>query len=80
LDAEGLAAKTFEQPVIDEAFFPAGVNGEVVTPLRDGHVHMRVFERGVGETRSCGTGTVAAATAALADAAVDHTTTPHGTV
>ena len=41
---------------------------------------MRVFERGVGETRSCGTGTVAAATAALADAAVDHTTTPHGTV
>ena len=80
LDAEGLAAKTFEQPVIDDSFFPAGVNVEVVTPLRDGHVHMRVFERGVGETRSCGTGTVAAATAALADAAVDHTTTPHGTV
>ena len=25
---------------------------------------MRVFERGVGETRSCGTGTVAAAAAA----------------
>ena len=80
LDAEGLAAKTFEQPIIDDSFFPAGVNVEVVTPLRDGHVHMRVFERGVGETRSCGTGTVAAATAALADAAVDHTTTPHGTV
>lgn len=29
---------------------------------------MRVFERGSGETRSCGTGTVAAACAALADA------------
>ncbi|MFZ2177389.1 MAG: diaminopimelate epimerase, partial [Rhodococcus sp. (in: high G+C Gram-positive bacteria)] len=28
-------------------------------------VDMRVHERGVGETRSCGTGTVAAATAAL---------------
>jgi diaminopimelate epimerase len=26
---------------------------------------MRVYERGVGETRSCGTGTVAAAAAAL---------------
>ncbi len=30
-----------------------------------GAVHMRVFERGIGETRSCGTGTVAAAAAAL---------------
>ena len=80
LEAKDLAAKTLEKPVIDDAFFPAGVNVELVTPLRDGHVHMRVFERGVGETRSCGTGTVAAATAALADAAVDHTSAPHGTV
>ena len=80
LEAKELAAKTLEQPVVDAAFFPDGVNVELVTPLCDGHVHMRVFERGVGETRSCGTGTVAAATAALADAAVDHTSTPHGTV
>ena len=43
---------------------------ELVTPLEDGVAHMRVFERGVGETRSCGTGTVAAARAALADAAL----------
>ena len=80
LEAKELAAKTLEKPVIDDAFFPDGVNVELVTPVCDGHVHMRVFERGVGETRSCGTGTVAAATAALADAAVDHTSTPHGTV
>jgi len=32
---------------------------------------MRVHERGVGETRSCGTGTVAAAVAALASAGAD---------
>ncbi|HSS24640.1 MAG TPA: diaminopimelate epimerase, partial [Mycobacterium sp.] len=36
-----------------------------------GLVQMRVHERGVGETRSCGTGTVAAAVAALADAGAD---------
>ncbi|MEL4154446.1 diaminopimelate epimerase [Corynebacterium bovis] len=52
----------------DEAFFPDGVNVEVVTALADGVVRMRVHERGVGETLSCGTGTVAAAVAALADA------------
>lgn len=57
-------------PEFDSEFFPAGVNVEVLTPLSDGAVTMRVWERGVGETRSCGTGTVAAATAALADAGV----------
>ena len=47
--------------------FPDGVNIEVITaPRADGAITMRVHERGVGETRSCGTGTVAAAAAALA--------------
>ena len=44
--------------------FPAGVNLEFVRRLDDRHVAMRVFERGVGETQSCGTGTVAVAAAA----------------
>ncbi|WP_284852010.1 diaminopimelate epimerase [Corynebacterium rhinophilum] len=69
LEPAALAAKELTAPVYDESFFPGGVNFELVTPLREGQVHMRVFERGVGETQSCGTGTVAAATAALADAA-----------
>lgn len=46
--------------------FPDGVNIEFVQVLGPGHIRMRVFERGVGETRSCGTGTVAAAAAARA--------------
>ena len=46
-----------------EAAFPEGVNLEFVEPLGERHVAMRVFERGVGETRSCGTGTVAVAAA-----------------
>lgn len=43
--------------------FPNGVNVEFVDELGPGHVRMRVFERGVGETDSCGTGTVAVASA-----------------
>ena len=44
--------------------FPNGVNLEFVRQLGPQHIAMRVFERGVGETHSCGTGTVAAAAAA----------------
>jgi diaminopimelate epimerase len=44
--------------------FPDSVNLEFVRSLGPHHIAMRVFERGVGETHSCGTGTVAAAAAA----------------
>lgn len=40
-----------------------GTNVELVRPIGPGHVAMRVHERGVGETRSCGTGACAAAIA-----------------
>jgi diaminopimelate epimerase len=67
LTAEALAALDVAAPVrFDEAQFPDGVNVEVLTAPVGGVVFMRVHERGVGETRSCGTGTVAAAVAALA--------------
>jgi diaminopimelate epimerase len=53
-------------PGHDAEVFPHGVNVEFVSPLADGpDVAMRVHERGVGETRACGTGTVAAAVAVL---------------
>ncbi|NVN50206.1 diaminopimelate epimerase [Mycolicibacterium hippocampi] len=61
-----LAALDVAAPVsFDASQFPEGVNVEVLTAPVDGAVTMRVHERGVGETRSCGTGTVAAAFAAL---------------
>ena len=50
-------------PSFDPVLFPVGVNVEFVVPLSADFIRMRVFERGVGETRSCGTGTVAAAAA-----------------
>jgi diaminopimelate epimerase len=65
-------------PVVDPALFPEGVNVEVVNVLRadgiegaDAHIRLRVHERGVGETRSCGTGAVAAAYAALTAGGAD---------
>jgi diaminopimelate epimerase len=53
-------------PGFDPELFPQGVNVELVNVLEPAaHVRLRVFERGVGETRSCGTGACAAAYAAL---------------
>jgi len=63
LDALSLALPPTWEPA--EAF-PAGVNVEFVEQVGPRHIRMRVFERGVGETLSCGTGTVAAAAAVAA--------------
>ncbi len=66
-EAKDIANLELEAPRLDDDFFPSGANLEIATPLVDGTTHMRVFERGVGETKSCGTGTVATACAALAE-------------
>jgi len=57
-----------EAPVLDQTTFPAGANVEFVARTGDMHVRMRVVERGVGETLSCGSGACAAAAVALRDA------------
>ncbi|MEP6463252.1 MAG: diaminopimelate epimerase, partial [Frankiaceae bacterium] len=51
-------------PIVPRAAFPAGANVEFVNVVSPGRLRMRVIERGVGETRSCGTGACAAAVAA----------------
>jgi diaminopimelate epimerase len=67
LTTQELAVLDVAAPVsYDRRQFPEGVNVEVLTAPIGNAVAMRVHERGVGETRSCGTGTVAAAVAALA--------------
>ena len=50
--------------VLPEDAYPEGVNIEFVEIVDNGEIKMRVFERGVGETQSCGTGTCAVALAA----------------
>ncbi|MFJ4252828.1 diaminopimelate epimerase [Microbacterium sp. NPDC090003] len=64
-----LASLDLHRPPLLDPLPPAGANVEFVVPgeplVRDGigHVRMRVFERGVGETLSCGTGVAATALA-----------------
>ncbi|MER6799761.1 diaminopimelate epimerase, partial [Amycolatopsis mediterranei] len=60
-DVAGLDLR--EQPDFDHDLFPHGVNLEFINCLGEGALRMRVHERGVGETRACGTGTVAAVAA-----------------
>jgi diaminopimelate epimerase len=52
-----------DAPRYSTAHFPRGANVEFVEVRGEGRLAMRVYERGVGETASCGTGAVAAATA-----------------
>ncbi|PSL04249.1 diaminopimelate epimerase [Haloactinopolyspora alba] len=47
------------------AVFPESANVEFVVDRGPRHIALRVWERGVGETRSCGTGVCAAAWAAM---------------
>jgi len=51
-------------PVLDAAAFPDGANVELVRLTGERSAQMRVYERGSGLTRSCGTGAVAAAVVA----------------
>jgi diaminopimelate epimerase len=60
------AGPLLESPAYDPSDFPQGVNVEFVREVAARHVAMRVYERGSGETRSCGTGACAAALAAAA--------------
>jgi diaminopimelate epimerase len=56
-----------------QAAFAGGINVEWITPVRDDAgelLDFRVWERGVGETLACGTGSVAAAAAARSWGAV----------
>ena len=62
-EAIDLAGLDLSRPPVVNPAPPHGTNVEFVRPQGPGHISMRVHERGVGETRSCGTGACAAALA-----------------
>ena len=53
-------------PVIEhDALFPARINVNVAQVVARDHIRLRVWERGVGLTRACGTGACAAVVAGI---------------
>jgi diaminopimelate epimerase len=70
VDRDRLAALDLSRPPGVDPPGPAGQNVEFVVPIGPRRLLMRVHERGVGETRSCGTGICAAAVAAALDEGV----------
>ncbi len=69
-DAATLAGLELHRAPIVQAPLPHGQNVEFVLREARRHLRMRVHERGVGETRSCGTGICAAVVAsAISDGA-----------
>ena len=59
-------------PLIEhDPLFPARINVNVATVVARNSIRLRVWERGVGETRACGTGACATAVAAMRRGLVD---------
>ncbi len=63
-DAERAPVAELGPKIERHAMFPARTNVEFACRKDDGRLRMRVWERGVGITRACGTGACAAAVAA----------------
>jgi diaminopimelate epimerase len=69
LDVDDLATYPLETegPRLEHhAWFPERTNVEAIRVLDPHRLELRVWERGVGETRACGSGAVASAVAAVA--------------
>lgn len=67
-DVHEIGALDHPPVVLPSDSYPEGVNVEFVQITGDHELSMRVYERGSGETRSCGTGTCAVALAAVINA------------
>ncbi len=64
-DVDSTPVQTFGPQVQQSGHFPQGVNVGFLQVIDRGHVRLRVYERGVGETLACGSGACAAVVAGI---------------
>lgn len=73
-DTEAVALDQLGPLIEHDPLFPARINVNVATIVSRDEIRLRVWERGVGETRACGTGACATAIAAMRRGLVDRGT------
>jgi diaminopimelate epimerase len=76
-DPEQLDMAAAGPPVERHPWFPNRANVEFYRPLGPNDIRMRVWERGAGETLSSGSGSTAAAVAAVVDGRAESPVTVH---
>jgi diaminopimelate epimerase len=64
-DVQAAAVATLGPQLQQQACFPRGVNVGFMQVLSPREIHLRVYERGAGETLACGTGACAAVVAGI---------------
>ena len=82
-DVDTIDLETFGPQIEHDPLFPDRINVNVASISGRDAIHLRVWERGVGETRACGTGACATAIAAMQRGLVDRltkVTLPGGTL
>jgi len=62
-DLTSAPVESLGREISEHALFPEQVNAGFMAIRNAGHIDLRVYERGCGETRACGSGAVAAAVA-----------------
>ena len=70
-DADGVPLETLGPVIEHDPLFPERVNVNVASLAGTNHLRLRVWERGAGLTRACGTGACATAVAAIRRGLVD---------
>jgi diaminopimelate epimerase len=77
VDCDAVPLQTLGPLIEHDPVFPERVNVNVATVLDRQTIRLRVWERGVGLTRACGTGACATAVAAMRRGLVERSVTVH---